>query len=108
METVEGASELLQVVRGVDDARAGMSGFTQSMNKLQSRLSNFNQSVEQALQGRMVELEAQLDSMEPMQAQAAQAARGEDGGMLMPAEEDSELTARIERVTDGQEQSQSP
>jgi membrane-associated HD superfamily phosphohydrolase len=108
MEIVEGASELLQVVRGVDDARAGMSGFTQSMNKLQSRLSNFNQSVEQALQGRMVELEAQLDSMEPMQAQAAQAARGEDGGMLMPAEEDSELTARIERVTDGQEQSQSP
>ena len=100
METVEGASQLLQVVRGVDDAKAGMSGFTQSMGKLQSRLSNFNQSVEQALQGRMIELEAQLDSLEPMQAE------GGGGGMLMPAQEDSELTARIERLSGEGQQSQ--
>ncbi|MHC4218610.1 MAG: hypothetical protein ACYSU7_09170 [Planctomycetota bacterium] len=90
METVDGASQLMRIVRGVDDHSAGMSSFADSMNELQQRLAGFNESVEQALQGRMLELEAQIDAIDPMSS---------DGMTpVMATDEDAELAARIARL----------
>lgn len=93
METVDGASQLMQIVRGVDDHSAGMASFADSMNELQQRLAGFNESVEHALQGRMVELEAQIDAIEPMSSDGA--------SPVMIADEDGELAARIARLGGG-------
>jgi soluble cytochrome b562 len=93
METVDGASQLMQIVRGVDDHSAGMASFADSMNELQQRLAGFNESVEHALQGRMVELEAQIDAIEPMSSDGA--------SPVMIADEDGELAARIARLGSG-------
>lgn len=90
METVDGASQLMRIVRGVDEHSAGMASFAESMSGLQQRLATFNESVEQALQGRMLELEAQIDLIEPM----AQ----EPGSPVMAGDEDSELAARLARL----------
>jgi hypothetical protein len=93
METVDGASQLMRIVRGVDDHSAGMSSFADSMNELQQRLAGFNESVEHALQGRMLELEAQIDAIEPMSSDGA--------SPVMIGEEDGELAARIARLGSG-------
>lgn len=93
METVDGASQLMRIVRGVDDHSAGMSSFADSMNELQQRLAGFNESVEHALQGRMLELEAQIDAIEPMSSDGA--------SPVMIGEEDGELAARIARIGGG-------
>ena len=90
METVDGASQLMQIVRGVDDHSAGMASFADSMSELQQRLATFNESVEQALQGRMFELEAQIDVIEsPL---------GGTEGVIVTTAEDGELAGRIARV----------
>ncbi len=88
METVDGASQLMKIVRGVGDHSSGMASFADSMAELQGRLSTFNESVEEALQGRMLDLEAQIDLVEPM---------SESSG-FMPGEEDGELAARMARL----------
>jgi flagellar hook-basal body complex protein FliE len=93
METVDGASQLMRVVRGVDDHSAGMASFADSMNELQQRLAGFNESVEHALQGRMLELEAQIDAIEPLSSDGA--------SPVMIGEEDGELAARIARIGGG-------
>lgn len=93
METVDGASQLMRIVRGVDNHSAGMSSFADSMNELQQRLAGFNESVEHALQGRMLELEAQIDAIEPMTSDGATS--------VMIADEDAELAARIARLGGG-------
>ncbi len=90
METVDGASQLMRLVRGASDHSAGMGSFADSMNELQQRLSAFHESVEQALQGRMLDLEAQIDSVEPMSARP--------GSVIISVEEDSELAARMARL----------
>jgi len=90
METVDGASQLMKIVRGVDDHSAGMATFAESMNELQVRLSGFNESVEQALQGRMIELEAQIDAVDPMAA--------DPSFPVMGGDEDGELAARMARL----------
>jgi hypothetical protein len=89
METVDGASHLMRIVRGVDDHSAGMASFAGSMNELQQRLAAFNESVEVALQGRMVELEAQIEMI---------GAPGGVEGAVIAAEEDQELLMRISRL----------
>jgi flagellar hook-basal body complex protein FliE len=90
METVDGASQLMRLVRGVDQHSAGMSSFADSMNELQQRLAGFHESVEQVLQGSMIELEAQIDAL-PAESQ---------GGLpVMPGEEDAELAARMARLS---------
>ncbi len=93
METVDGASQLMRIVRGVDDHSAGMASFADSMGELQRRLTTFNESVEQALQGRMLELEAQIDLIDPMPGVAS--------GPMMAADEDAELAARVARLSGG-------
>ncbi len=90
METVDGASQLMRIVRGVDEHSAGMASFAESMGGLQHRLATFNESVEQALQGHMLELEAQIDLIEPMSH--------EPGSGVMAADEDGELAARMARL----------
>ena len=90
METVEGASQLMRIVRGVDEHSAGMASFAESMGGLQERLATFNESVEQALQGHMIELEAQIDLIEPMSH--------EPGSGVMASDEDGELAARMARL----------
>ncbi len=91
METVDGASQLMRIVRGVDEHSAGMASFAQSMGALQDRLATFNESVEQALQGRMIELEAQIDLIDPMSQEA--------GSGVMASDEDAELAARMARLS---------
>ncbi len=91
METVEGASQLMHLVRGVDDHSVGMASFAGSMDELQQRLATFNESVEQALQGSMLELEAHIDVLEPSLGGAQSA--------IMAVEEDGELMARIARLS---------
>jgi len=91
METVDGASQLMRIVRGVDEHSAGMASFAVSMVALQDRLATFNESVEQALQGRMVELEAQIDLIGPMSQEA--------GSGVMASDEDAELVARMARLS---------
>jgi hypothetical protein len=96
METVDGASQLMRIVRGVDDHSAGMASFAESMTELQRRLSTFNESVEQALQGRMIELEAQIDMIDPaMMGGMSPGSRG----TYMDVDNDSELAARISRLS---------
>ena len=56
-------------------------------------LAGFNESVEHALQGRMLELEAQIDAIEPMSSDGA--------SPVMIGEEDGELAARIARIGGG-------
>ena len=46
MDTVDGASRLIRMVRGAGDQASGMAGFAESMGELQQRLAGFNQSVE--------------------------------------------------------------
>ena len=91
MNTVDGASELIRLVRGVDDGSAGMASFAKSMVELQEQLAGFNESVEQALEGRMFDLEAQLDLIEPFS--------GDISNGVASAEEDMELSARIARLS---------
>jgi hypothetical protein len=94
MNTVEGVSALLGVVRGAGDDMGGMSGFVDSMNQLQNRLGSFNESVQQALQGRMIDLSEQIDAIDP-----ADGSFGDVGGSpVMSSEIDSELSERIRRV----------
>lgn len=98
METVEGASELLSVVRGANDQKQGLTGFVQSMTELQDRLGVFNESVQQALEGRMIELSAQIDAIEPLQGDVTVSG----GAPVMSSRTDGELRQRIERLRRGQ------
>lgn len=94
METVDGASELLSVVRGAQAHGEGLSGFVASMNDLQDRLGMFNESVQHALEGRMIELEAQIDAIEPFEGDV-----GTPGsGSVISSQIDAELEDRIERL----------
>ncbi len=93
MDTVDGAARLIQVVRGTGEQAAGMAGFADSMIELQQRLAGFNESVEQALEGRMIDLESQLDLIEPLQSELT----GGEG--LIPIDEDYELSSRIARLS---------
>ncbi|MCP3903430.1 MAG: hypothetical protein GY715_07315 [Planctomycetes bacterium] len=92
MDTVDGASRLIRMVRGAGDNAAGMAGFAESMGELQQRLAGFNESVEQALEGRMIELEAEMDMIAPLP--------GELGGIhSIAVAEDNELAGRITRLS---------
>ena len=91
MDTVEGATRLLQAVRGVEQAGDGLAGFAQSMAEVQQSLSGFGQAVDAALQGSMAELEAQAHAAEAeARARTPDAAPG-------PSLDD-ELQQRIRRL----------
>ena len=68
-----------------------MAGVAEGMGELPQRLAGFNESVEQALEGRMLELEAEVDLIEPLP--------GAFGGVdSTSVDEDAELAARIARI----------
>jgi len=91
MDTVDGASRLIRMVRGAGDQAGGMAGFAESMGELQQRLAGFNQSVESALEGRMIELEAEMEMIAPLP--------GELGGIVnIAVAEDAELASRITKL----------
>ena len=90
IETLEGASQLMAMVRGADGPAgqlAGMNGFAAGMADLQERLGMFNESVEQALTERTLELESEIGLID----------RSAIGGQTEPGE-DRELAARIARL----------
>jgi len=95
METVDGASELLSVVRGARRNGEGLSGFVTSMNDLQERLGTFNESVQEALRGQMMELDAQIDAIEPRPGDGFGAGRN----AAISSSADAELQDRIDRLT---------
>ena len=90
MDTVEGASELMAMLRGAEADGSGMTGFIRDMQTLQDRMTGFNSAIEQALQTRMLDLDDQLDAVDLLAA--------EGGGGVVPAEVDGELAARLDRL----------
>lgn len=97
LETVEGASKLLTMVRGLDGAAGDMSRFTESMTELQDRLGGFNQAVEKSLQKSLFELEGKIDDIRVDEPSL-------DGRSAPVAsiEKDRELADRIARLRGGE------
>jgi hypothetical protein len=89
-DTIRGASQLVTMLSGGDDAANGMQGFAQSMVNLQTRLAHFNQSIDAYIQDDMGALDRQLDSL------------GENVRMPDPStplnQIDAELAERIQRL----------
>ena len=90
LDTVDGATRLTGLVRGLDGNTTGMTEFAAGMGELRERLSGFNTAVDGAIQSKMFELEAQVDALQP--------ASGDEGSGVMPADVDNELADRIERI----------
>lgn len=95
LDALNGASQLLGVVRGRDGQASGMTEFARSMGELQKRLQGFNGAVEEVLESHMTELEAQIDALQPED--------GDDTSGVVSNEVDDELEARISRIRKGKE-----
>ncbi|WP_432798539.1 hypothetical protein [Poriferisphaera sp. WC338] len=100
LDTVEGASELLDMVRGIGGTTGEMSQFTSSMTQLQDQLSGFNVAVENALQESMFELEAAVDSIQPNDQAMFSSGISSDTSGFGSLAEDEELSARILKLQD--------
>ena len=90
LDALNGASQLLGVVRGRDGQGSGMSEFARSMGELQKRLQGFNGAVEEVLEKSMTELESQIDAIQP-----------EDDDInagVISNQADDELQERIRRI----------
>jgi len=92
IDTVDGASKLLGVVRGLGQSGQGLSRFSRNMSDLQKRLAGFNEEIENTLQDKMFDLEAQADAIQNIGGQA------EDEVGVMSADIDEELTARLKSL----------
>ncbi len=90
LDTVDGASELLSMIRGLDGTGSEMAAFTSSMGELQNRLGEFNSAIEGALQENLFELEAKIDAIQPDDEFAQANTTG-----VVSVYEDDELAARI-------------
>ena len=91
--TVDGASELIEMVRGMQQDGSGFAGFVTNMSELQDRLAGFNTSMEGALQGQMAILEGRVDELGGLEGDGLG-----DGGVMMSAEQDAEMQNRIRRL----------
>ncbi|QDU32034.1 hypothetical protein KS4_00620 [Poriferisphaera corsica] len=96
LDTVDGASELLDMVRGIGGSSGEISAFTSSMTQLQDQLSGFNTAVENALQESMFELESTIDSIQPSD-DGMYSSNGNRTG-FGSTNEDEELSARIMKL----------
>jgi hypothetical protein len=92
LDTVDGATELLGVINGIEGAGQGMTSFATSMQELQARLSTFNGAVQEALQTSMFELEAKVDSL-PIYSSLDAEMTG-----IAPTQLDAELADRLSRI----------
>ena len=90
IDTVEGASKLLGVVKGLGQSGQGLAAFSQNMMELQKRMAGFNSQIEVVLEDKMIDLEAQSEAIS-----ASMAENEELGGIS--AQVDDELTARLKK-----------
>ncbi|MBI9016554.1 MAG: hypothetical protein JEZ07_04750 [Phycisphaerae bacterium] len=86
--TVEGASELLNVVKGLDQNGQGLNAFSENMVALQQQLSGFSGGIENVLEETMTELEAQAETIEDNLSD------GKDNVDVL----DNELQARLNNI----------
>ena len=88
IDTVEGASRLLGVVKGLGESGQGLAQFSRNMTELQKRMSGFNTQLESVLEGKMIDLEAQAEAI-------SSSIEIDDGSGGMTAAPDDELNARL-------------
>lgn len=88
IDTVDGASRLLGVVKGLGESGQGLAQFSKNMMDLQAQMSAFNGQIEHLLEDKMVDLEAQAEAV------ASSIAEG-DEQIFISTEMDKELQDRI-------------
>jgi len=94
IDTVEGASRLLGVVKGLGQSGQGLAEFSKNMTDLQQRMAGFNGQIEQLLQDKMVDLESQADAITTTILD-----EGSDTSVMNDTM-DNELAQRMSRVSD--------
>lgn len=90
IDTVEGASRLLGVVKGLGESGQGLAAFSQNMMELQKRMAGFNSQIELVLEDKMIDLEAQAEAISTSMAE-----NEEFGGIS--SQVDDELTERLKK-----------
>ncbi len=93
IDTVEGASRLLGVVKGLGESGQGLAQFSRNMTQLQKQMAGFNGQIEQLLEEKMVDLEAQADAVATSMAEG-------DSEVFVSAEMDNELQERLSKFKD--------
>ena len=91
IDTVEGASRLLGVVKGLGQSGQGLAAFSQNMMELQTRMAGFNGQIEGVLEDKMIDLEAQAESISTSILE-------NEGSGGVSAKIDDELSARIKKL----------
>jgi prophage DNA circulation protein len=91
IETVDGASRLLGVVKGLGQSGQGLAQFSRNMTNLQKRMNGFNTQLEGVLEDKMVDLEAQSEAIS-----SSVMIDGETGFEVSSI--DDELNARLEKL----------
>jgi len=92
IDTVEGASRLLGVVKGLGESGQGLAAFSRNMTDLQKRMAGFNGQIEQLLEDKMVDLEAQSDAITTSMLEDASETSAMNSNM------DDELAQRLGRL----------
>ncbi len=90
LRTVEGASRLLGVARGLGEHGTGLAKLSENMAALQQRMDGFNTQVEQMLQGKMIDLESQVDSVTSVAP--------DNAGQAVSSQMDTELLQRLGKL----------
>jgi hypothetical protein len=90
IDTVEGASRLLGVVRGLGESGQGLAQFSRNMTDLQKRMSGFNTQLEGILEDKMIDLESQSEAI-------SSSIQVDGEGGVMTSADDAELIARLKK-----------
>jgi len=90
INTVEGASRLLGVVKGLGESGQGLAQFSRNMTQLQRRMAGFNTQLEGILEEKMIDLESQSEAI-------SSSIEIDGGGGVMSASLDDELNARLKK-----------
>jgi hypothetical protein len=90
INTVEGASRLLGVVKGLGESGQGLAQFSRNMTQLQRRMAGFNTQLEGILEEKMIDLESQSEAI-------SSSIEIDGGGGVMSSSLDDELNARLKK-----------
>jgi len=90
IDTVEGASRLLGVVKGLGQSGQGLAQFSKNMTELQKRMSGFNTQLEGILEDKMIDLESQSEAI------SSSIEMDSESG-VMSSSLDDELNARLKK-----------
>ncbi|MBW8016274.1 MAG: hypothetical protein FVQ82_08815 [Planctomycetes bacterium] len=90
IDTVEGASRLLGVVKGLGESGQGLAQFSRNMTQLQKRMAGFNTQLEGILEDKMIDLEAQSEAI-------SSSIEIDGAGSVMGSAADDELNARLKK-----------